>query len=159
MMVIREHRSSILFTHLSELDTILMQDLYTPLLFTNDYVIIKLICRLMRHGRKFLAFKILIRALMELKRIFGFQPFFSFKHYALGMRQLFKTYKVTIRGTKIIQTPAILQAHNQVTYGLNNLICCKNDIKRSERIKTHVALSIVFANTFASTYISNKKHD
>ena len=158
MMLVREHRSSMLFSYLSALDTVLKHKsdtAYTvpPLLFSYDYMIVKLICRLTRHGRKSIASRIFINALRELKHVIGFQPFFAFKDISFGMRQLFKIYKVTIRKTKVIHTPAILKQHNQISYGLNNLLLGARQIHKSEHAKMHVALAVMLCNCFIRSHI------
>lgn len=118
------------------------------LFFYRDYFVSKMITKLMRRGRKGLAFNVLAGALFLLKKLLGFQPFFFFKHIAFNMRQLFKIRKVLLRQTKSIYYPMLLKPHNQVTYGINHLIKSSNELVLFEKKTMKESLCIVLFNCF-----------
>jgi hypothetical protein len=127
MMLVRPHRNHVLYPLMTSIDTTLRHNTYTAysvphLLITHDYVITKLVCKYMRHGRKSIAMKLFMRAITELKAMFGFQPPFAYKQSSLGMRQIFKIYQVLLRKTKVIHTPGMSRGHNQISYALNHLV-------------------------------------
>lgn len=116
--------------------------------FNSDYFTLKLLSRIMRAGKKAVAMRILIKALFALKKMFGFQPFFSFKHVAFSMRQLFKIYTVTLRKTRTIHTPAMLSPHNQISYGIGHVLACADIIQSTNKVGMDVGLATALANCF-----------
>jgi ribosomal protein S7 len=120
------------------------------LFFHKDYFVNKLITKIMRSGHKMIALSILKKALFHLKQVFGFQPFFFFKHVAFRMRQLFKVQKTTIRNIKNIYLPLFLKPHNQVSYGINHIMKCAREIAEEEHKTMSDASCVVLSNCFVS---------
>jgi ribosomal protein S7 len=117
------------------------------LFFYRDYFVRKLINKLMHDGERRKALLTAKAALWSLKKIFGFQPFFFFKHVAFRMRQLFKVDKTVIR-QKVTYAPRTLRAHNQVTYGINHLVQSARLLSADERTHIAAAMGVVPANSF-----------
>lgn len=119
----------------------------------QDYFTCKIVHQIMRKGNKSAALKLFRAALFILKKIMGFQPYFMFKRVAFGMRQLFKVNTLTIRQTRVLFKPNILRPHNQVSYGVNNIMSCMRDVRDTEKLKTPNAIAIILLNSFIYTSI------
>jgi ribosomal protein S7 len=117
------------------------------LFFYKDYLVYKVVNKLMRAGHKNKAFLLFRRALSTLKNILGFQPFFFFKHITFSMRQLFKVNTTTVRDS-VTYLPAMLSAHNQVTYGIGHLIVCARALAVEDKLAISYGLCIVLLNCF-----------
>jgi ribosomal protein S7 len=127
------------------------------LFFYKDYFVYKIINKLMTAGHKHKALFVLKCALLRLKEILGFQPFFFFKHITFRMRQLFKVNTRVIR-SKVTYYPVVLRAHNQVTYGISHLIKSSRQLCKEERHAMHDALSIILLNSFISSSVSQPEY-
>jgi ribosomal protein S7 len=158
--MVKTHVSELRYRVLSKYDSISTsrKNKYTMLFlfFYKDYFLYKLLNKLMRNGNKYIALSILRQSLFILKQYIGFQPFFLFKHVSFRMRQLYKIEKKTVRRrnmdkeSKVYYRPLSLMPHNQIAYGINNLIICAKQLVRDEKQHMSKALSIVFLNSFIS---------
>jgi ribosomal protein S7 len=158
--MVRIHQSAAQYDRLGRFDEILQSryevigNMYTlPLFFYRDYFMHKLVNKLMRHGKKAVSYRVLWCTLQRIKYVFGFQPFFIFKHIVFGMRQLFKISKTVIRNRRVIYSPIVLKPHNQVTYGINHVIASAVQLVSDERIKMPAALCIVLSSCFLESAV------
>jgi ribosomal protein S7 len=120
---------------------------YIFYIYYKDYYIRKFINKLMYHGDKRKALRVLLSALYALKMKLGFQPFFSFRHIVFAQRQLFKIYSVTKRDT-VVYKPAMLHRHQQIGYGINHLIRSAKALSTGTTLGFPSCLCVILLNCF-----------
>jgi len=117
------------------------------LFFYKDYFTHKVVNKIMRAGHKRTAYAIWRTALYKLKKVLGFQPFFIFKHITFSMRQLFKINTVSVRN-KVSYSPMLLEAHTQVSYGIEHLIAFARQLSVTDKITFADCICVVLLNSF-----------